>query len=1548
VQENTAPVGEVTIDPNRTESKPDTRTAEQRVLAGESPTGEPPNQWIGGEAGGARYIWIRGADNSLTQVIDAGNGYVYETRYSSTTGQPEFSRYFDPNSQSFKVAYDRRPVTNAEAGPDNYVVQDGDKGISYLAERLGVSSEDIVRANPWLALNPDRVAVGQVINVPGLGVQRELETQTGLMGEAILGGTAGVTTGAAPSASTPRQESPAPRLDENGMPLPELREGAAYDPNTDPVYKLLLDTIREAQQSDLSIPSDAPRYAALNTGTTTRTDAGPEPTSSAEGITPPPEIPATLGNNFGEGAIADPLVAPNHSFNTPNTPPTEQSWYSGENATANSYAQGVQSAVSFIQALQQGNEFSATLSGMSMMNAFGRASGVTQANLPFHQTTTAGLGAVSASLNLYDALKADDNLGALVAGSNLSVQVAHWASASTAFETATRSAAGNFADTMGPVVGALSVVNSLKHGDELGAAIGAIMMVNPVLGIGLSIARALFGGDDPPEPRGTAEAQWNADGSLRVAVTEDDDGGGKSAQGMMQSMVDTLNGYLNQQTDAHGVPSFALIPQRLPTVSFFQREYAEFILNYTDEHGQPITRHYNGQGQRIGLDGSVESTVAEDFLDEVMGQNAIVPKWEADTVRQRMEHGDPEAWKDETLPTPEDVKGGLMALTFHIPGTSSEGAGTSARFDLNNDGYLDPFDWSGPYQAFLALDRDGNGIIDSGRELLTTQASASHRTASLEWLDANGDGVLNSNDPAFSVLKLWLDVNSNAHTEEGELATMSQLGITAIDFTQNPPVIVDGEGNTQPLTPKHLLPKGEGARINTNEGGTQIELQDGYRAFYLRAGDTRLQSVPPSSSVQEELARHTSNMSREAQGLFGGNAALLTGLAVAQTAAAGNVPATPLTLADVEHAIAAAQSARTLGSDTRSLHGLNATPTPTLPHEGGGDRASSATLLPSPSFPLPEGEGGEPILATLVPVHSGAPDHPLDTGTTTGAPAFTNPLTTGEIIAGAEDTALILTQDALLANDFSRNSNAQLRISAVGNASRGTVSLLDTGEVVFTPELNYFGPASFTYTVSDQWGYASQALATVNLASVNDAPVIEAVEFGRPIFGYQSVTVRNYSVDWQPGWAYDPNTGQYYQDVPTLQAVNNDATAQGLLATNQLLDGGGTVLIPTYYQSGQLRPIAFDAIDATQAVDDGNGNITYAPIDDDDRMQGRVISYDIDGDSTAITYSLGGSPAHGHAAVGWMVAADAPADLPPDQLGNYAQYSYGAWQYASQPGDGYTGTDPFQVAATDGDGGVTMAAVDGWHHGTNQGGGGKKPVALDLDGNGLDFVGLDDSNVYFDVNGDGWREHIAWTGQNDGLLVLDTEGDRVIDKPEEISFAQYLMGAITDLEGLNAFDDNDDGLLSKLDARFNDFAVWQDQNLNGLSEEGEVTTLTERGIESINLTSDRIPQTLEGGDVQLFGTGTYTTTDGETHQLGDAAFRYTNETVPPAGATPTPAEAAIVTEADIMRMALVFTEMSAAFGAGTANEPLGSIDTAVTDPAIVTYDDPTGLVPGKT
>ncbi|WP_371919277.1 Ig-like domain-containing protein, partial [Pseudomonas aeruginosa] len=43
--------------------------------------------------------------------------------------------------------------------------------------------------------------------------------------------------------------------------------------------------------------------------------------------------------------------------------------------------------------------------------------------------------------------------------------------------------------------------------------------------------------------------------------------------------------------------------------------------------------------------------------------------------------------------------------------------------------------------------------------------------------------------------------------------------------------------------------------------------------------------------------------------------------------------------------------------------------------------------------------------------------------------------------------------------------------------------------MVFTPNANYNGPASFSYTVSDGQGGSSTVTVTVNVGAVNDAPV---------------------------------------------------------------------------------------------------------------------------------------------------------------------------------------------------------------------------------------------------------------------------------------------------------------------------------------------------------------------------------------------------------------------------------------------------------------------------
>ncbi|MCB1725766.1 MAG: tandem-95 repeat protein, partial [Gammaproteobacteria bacterium] len=45
------------------------------------------------------------------------------------------------------------------------------------------------------------------------------------------------------------------------------------------------------------------------------------------------------------------------------------------------------------------------------------------------------------------------------------------------------------------------------------------------------------------------------------------------------------------------------------------------------------------------------------------------------------------------------------------------------------------------------------------------------------------------------------------------------------------------------------------------------------------------------------------------------------------------------------------------------------------------------------------------------------------------------------------------------------------------------------GTVTFTPDVNYNGPATFEYTISDGNGGTDMATVTVNVAPVNDAPV---------------------------------------------------------------------------------------------------------------------------------------------------------------------------------------------------------------------------------------------------------------------------------------------------------------------------------------------------------------------------------------------------------------------------------------------------------------------------
>jgi hypothetical protein len=94
-----------------------------------------------------------------------------------------------------------------------------------------------------------------------------------------------------------------------------------------------------------------------------------------------------------------------------------------------------------------------------------------------------------------------------------------------------------------------------------------------------------------------------------------------------------------------------------------------------------------------------------------------------------------------------------------------------------------------------------------------------------------------------------------------------------------------------------------------------------------------------------------------------------------------------------------------------------------------------------------------------------------------------------ELMDGVEDTAIVVSVEQLLKNDTS--SAGTTSISMVGGAFGGTVSLdAAQGTIRFTPSAEFSGEGSFRYVVTDAQGQKVTGKALVNVAGVNDAPVL--------------------------------------------------------------------------------------------------------------------------------------------------------------------------------------------------------------------------------------------------------------------------------------------------------------------------------------------------------------------------------------------------------------------------------------------------------------------------
>ena len=122
----------------------------------------------------------------------------------------------------------------------------------------------------------------------------------------------------------------------------------------------------------------------------------------------------------------------------------------------------------------------------------------------------------------------------------------------------------------------------------------------------------------------------------------------------------------------------------------------------------------------------------------------------------------------------EIMKNCVDPLVINYAGDAASLTGETFDFDLDLDGSADKIHFAGAGSGFLALDKNGDGIINDGSELFGPNTGSGF--GELRMYDSDGNGWIDENDEIFDKLKVW----SKDKDGNDQLFSLKEVNVGAI------------------------------------------------------------------------------------------------------------------------------------------------------------------------------------------------------------------------------------------------------------------------------------------------------------------------------------------------------------------------------------------------------------------------------------------------------------------------------------------------------------------------------------------------------------------------------------------------------------------------------------------------------------------------------------------------------------------------------------------------------------------------------------------------